>query len=103
MPMNEDCKHFASRTYPDGETARFCLLDLAPEAPWRCPENCSRYEKRLADVGWVHGTVISPAIEDEPDGSPQDIVSVLNDAEDIVNDEVIREESKKKKRRFFRF
>ena len=40
MPMREECKHFQSRTYSSGEVARFCELDLAPEAPWRCPENC---------------------------------------------------------------
>ncbi len=54
--MREECKHFQSRTYASGEVARFCVLDLAPEAPWRCPDNCPRYERRLADVGWVHGT-----------------------------------------------
>ena len=39
MPMREECKHFESRTYPDGETVRKCNLDLAPEAPWRCPDD----------------------------------------------------------------
>ena len=48
--MREECKHFQSRTYSDGEVARFCVLDLAPEAPWRCPDDCSRYERRLADA-----------------------------------------------------
>jgi hypothetical protein len=60
MPMREECKHFQSRTYSDGEVARFCVLDLAPEAPWRCPDDCPRYERRLADAGWVHGTLIEP-------------------------------------------
>jgi hypothetical protein len=31
MSMREDCRHFAARTYDDGETARFCVLDLAPK------------------------------------------------------------------------
>ena len=66
VPMREECKHFQSRTYACGEVARFCVLDLAPEAPWRCPENCPSYERRLADVGWVHGSLVEPAIEDEP-------------------------------------
>ena len=44
--MREDCRHFESRTYDSGETARFCVLGLAPEAPWRCPDDCSRYEPR---------------------------------------------------------
>jgi hypothetical protein len=84
MPMREECKHFQSRTYSNGETARFCVLDLAPEAPWRCPDDCPRYERRLADVGWVHGSLIEPALEEEP---PFDASSakLLDEAENIVN------------------
>ena len=37
MAMREECKHFQSRTYDSGEVARFCSLDLAPEAPWQVP------------------------------------------------------------------
>ena len=59
--MREECVHFQSRTYASGEAARFCRLDLAPEAPWRCPENCPSYRRRLADVGWVHGSLVEPA------------------------------------------
>ena len=47
--MREDCRHFESRTYEGGEVARFCVLDLAPEAPWRCPENCPSYERSVID------------------------------------------------------
>ena len=85
MPMREECKHFQSRTYSSGEVARFCELDLAPEAPWRCPENCPKYERRFADVGWVHGSLVEPAIEDEPTGDPVKIAEILDQAEDIVN------------------
>ena len=85
MPMREDCKHFQSRTYDSGETARFCVLDLAPEAPWRCPDDCPAYEKRLADVGWTHGSLVSPAIEDEPDVPAAEVAELLDDAEDVVN------------------
>ena len=52
MPMREECKHFQSRSYATGEVVRFCELDLAPEAPWRCPDDCSSYAPRMADVGW---------------------------------------------------
>jgi hypothetical protein len=41
MPMREECKNFESRTYANGETVRKCNLDLAPEAPWRCPDPCT--------------------------------------------------------------
>src|SRR5580704_17686249 len=69
MPMREECVNFQSRTYDSGEAARFCRLDLAPEAPWRCPDNCPKYRRRMADVGWVHGILVEPAIEEEPAGA----------------------------------
>jgi hypothetical protein len=85
MPMREDCKHFESRTYDDGETMRTCKLDLAPEAPWRCPENCSAYEPRLADVGWVHGSLVSPPTPPEPDQLDEEALEALEEAEEIVS------------------
>ena len=81
--MREQCKHFQSRTYSSGEVARFCELDLAPEAPWRCPEQCPKFEARLADAGWVHGSLVEPAVEDEPAGAG--IAELLDGAEEIVN------------------
>ncbi len=84
--MREECKHFQSRTYASGEVARFCVLDLAPEAPWRCPENCPRYERRLADVGWDHGSLVSPPVEDEPSLPPSQLAELLGRAETIVNE-----------------
>jgi hypothetical protein len=84
--MREECVHFQSRTYASGEAARFCRLDLAPEAPWRCPDNCPSYRRRLADVGWVHGSLVEPALEDEPKDEGGDIAALLESAEDVVND-----------------
>ena len=87
--MRQDCKHFESRTYRNGETVRKCDLDLAPEAPWRCPADCARFEPRLADVNWAHGTLVTPRTPDEPldalerdDGS---VAAVLDEAEDFIN------------------
>lgn len=83
MPMREECKNFESRTYADGETVRKCNIDLAPEAPWRCPENCPGYEKRLADVSWSYGSLVTPPTPDEPQG--EGIAELLDEAEDIIN------------------
>ncbi len=83
MPMREECKQFESRTYANGETVRKCNLDLAPEAPWRCPDDCSGYEPRLADVDWQHGSLVTPPTPDEPQG--ENIAELLDAAEDIVN------------------
>lgn len=86
--MRVECKHYESRTYGNGETVRKCDLDLAPEAPWRCPANCPAFQRRLADVNWSHGTLVTPATPDEPPGLDErgaDIAAVLDAAEDIVN------------------
>jgi hypothetical protein len=85
--MREDCKNYESRTYADGETVRKCNLDLAPDAPWRCPADCTKYEPRLADVNWAHGTLVSPPTPDEPPGLDDgSAAALLDEAEDIVNE-----------------
>jgi hypothetical protein len=86
MPMREECKHYQSRTYSSGEVARLCSLDLAPEAPWRCPDGCPRYERRFADAGWTHGSLVEPAVEDEPDEDSESIGELLASADEIVNE-----------------
>ncbi|MCY3631971.1 MAG: hypothetical protein OXH29_04785 [bacterium] len=104
MPMRQDCKYFESRSYPNGETVRKCDLDLAPEAPWRCPEDCSAYERRMVDVNWSHGTLVTPPTPDAPAsvGSDESIGALLDAAEDIVNEagpRVLAELEKEKSRR----
>lgn len=87
MPMRQDCKHFESRTYPTGDTVRKCDLDLAPEAPWRCPTDCPKFQPRLADVNWAYGTLVTPATPAEPSsvGDDPSIGALLDEAEDIIN------------------
>ena len=90
--MRQDCKFFESRTYGNGETVRKCDLDLAPEAPWRCPEGCPAFQPRLADVNWSHGSLVTPPTPPEPPGLGEDdsIRALLDEAEDIVNAAVPR-------------
>ncbi|MCZ7526723.1 MAG: hypothetical protein M5U14_10305 [Acidimicrobiia bacterium] len=57
MPMRTDCRHYESRTYASGEVVRKCRLDLAPEAPWRCPDDCPSFELRRIDAGWQYGSL----------------------------------------------
>ncbi|HEY1741052.1 MAG TPA: hypothetical protein VGI86_20220 [Acidimicrobiia bacterium] len=94
MPMRENCRHFESRKYDDdGEVTRFCRLDLAPEAPWRCPENCASYAPTLVDGTFETGSLDRVEVEDEPDESPEAIADLLDDAERIVDEaepEVLR-------------
>ena len=88
MPMRQDCKYFESRSYPNGDTVRKCDLDLAPEAPWRCPDDCPSYTRRMVDVNWSHGTLVTPATPDEPAslGEDDSIAALIDAAEDIVNE-----------------
>jgi hypothetical protein len=85
--MRTECKHFESRTYRNGDTVRKCDLDLAPDAPWRCPDNCPKYERRLADVAWTHGTLTAPPTPREPasvaDGTA---ARLLDEAENHLNE-----------------
>ena len=106
--MRQDCKNFESRTYPTGDTVRKCNIDLAPEAPWRCPETCEGFERRMADVNWRHGTLVTPPTPREPESLGEDpsIAALLDEAENIVNaagpgikDEVDREREEASKRR----
>lgn len=85
--MRMECKNYESRTYPSGDTVRKCNLDLAPEAPWRCPADCPKYEVRLADVAWQHGTAVAPPTPAAPKSVGEDpsIAALLDEAENIVN------------------
>lgn len=105
MPMRTDCKHYESRTYPSGDTVRKCRLDLAPEAPWRCPEDCPSYVKRRADVGWDYGSLRPDRDVDGHEIVDDDAAALLDHAEDIVNAagrELLDEMREPKRRRLFR-
>jgi len=82
--MREDCRHFQSRTYDTGEVARFCVLNLAPEAPWRCPNDCAKYERDIIDGSFTVGSLARPEVEEEPDESPEDVATLLDEADAIV-------------------
>ena len=84
--MREECKNYESRTYANGETVRKCNLDLAPDAPWRCPADCQAFERRLADVNWAHGSLVSPPAPAEPPGIDDgSAAALLDEAEEIIN------------------
>ena len=101
--MREECTHFQSRTYASGEAARFCRLDLAPEAPWRCPADCPSLPPAPGRCGLgASAALVQPALEDEPPGDGADIAALLESAEDAVNEvaptvlaDVLAEEAKR--------
>jgi hypothetical protein len=85
MPMRQECRNFESRTYPNGETVRKCNLDLAPEAPWRCPADCGKFEPRM-DAGWTYGSMVSPKTPQEPPGLDDGTAAaLLDEAENFLN------------------
>lgn len=85
MPMRQECRNFESRTYANGDTVRKCNLDLAPDAPWRCPESCEAFAPRM-DAGWQYGTLVTPSTPEEPPGLDDgSAAAVLDQAEDIIN------------------
>ncbi len=103
MPMNTNCRHYESRTYPNGDTVRKCNLDLAPEAPWRCPDDCPSYSPRRLDAGWQHGSLGVRNFAKEPAsvGKDDSIAALLDEAEDIVNSagpEIMAEVEKEKEK-----
>jgi hypothetical protein len=104
--MRNDCRHYESRSYPSGEIVRKCRLDLAPEAPWRCPDDCPAFEKRRMDVGWQYGSLTEAVRAPEPEPTGSDVAALLDQAEDIVNSaapDILAEFDKKgKKRRVFK-
>ena len=81
--MRTDCRHYESRTYASGETMRMCRLDLAPDAPWRCPADCASFEPRAAGAGWTIGTLQEQPTPPEPD--LEGAAELLDQAEGIVN------------------
>jgi hypothetical protein len=83
--MRQECKNFESRTYANGETVRKCNLDLAPDAPWRCPEHCQAFEPRM-DAGWTYGSMVAPPTPPEPPGLDDgSAAAILDEAEDFLN------------------
>lgn len=104
--MRTDCKHYDSRTYPSGEVVQKCRLDLAPEAPWRCPDDCPGFVKRRIDAGWQYGSLQRAPQRAGPEPAGDDVAALLDEAEEIVNtaapDILAEVEGAKKKRRFGR-
>ncbi len=83
--MREECRHYESRTYANGETVRKCRVDAAPDAPWRCPASCPSFDLRIG-VGWTYGTLVNPSpVGDVPGLDDGTAAAVLDEAEDIIN------------------
>lgn len=82
--MRVTCKFYESRTYRSGDTVHQCRLDLAPEAPWRCPADCASFQVRMVDVGFERGSLGQLPLVPEP-RLDESTAALLDQAEDIVN------------------
>lgn len=108
--MRTDCRNFESRSLRTGDSVRRCRLELAPEAPWRCPENCPSYAPRPLDLAWETGTdanaVSTELAEPDLNEAAFDILaqaeSLLADAGDMIRAEEAAKQAKKARRRPFK-
>lgn len=100
--MRSDCRHYETRTYGPGEVVHRCKLNLAPEAPWRCPDECPSYAQRRMDVGWHYGSLGAPGRGAQTEPAGDDVAALLDAAQDIVNSaapDILADFDGKKKRR----
>ena len=100
--MRSDCRHYETRTYGPGEVVHRCKLDLAPEAPWRCPDECPSFAKRRMDAGWHYGSLGAPGRGAQTEPAGDDVAALLDAAQDIVNSaapDILSDFDGKKKRR----
>lgn len=108
--MRTDCKNFESRSLRTGDSVRRCRLDLAPEAPWRCPANCTAYAPRPLDLAWESGSDPNEAARDidEPELTEAafDILAqaenLLAEAGDSIRAEEAAKQAKRNRRRPFK-
>ena len=108
--MRTDCKNFESRSLRTGDSVRRCRLELAPEAPWRCPAECPSYSPRPLDLAWESGTDPNAAAAhiDEPEltDAAFDILaqaeSLLAEAGDSIRAEEAAKQAKRNRRRPFK-
>jgi len=83
--MREDCRFYESRTYNSGEVVRMCRLDLAPDAPWKCPDNCPKFARRTFDAGWTVAPLVPTPVPPAPPEVGDGASELLDAAEDIIN------------------
>lgn len=96
--MRDDCKYFQTRTYRSGDVARFCALDLAPEAPWRCPEHCPRYSKRVGDAAFQRGDLVAHG-GDEPQlgAGAAELLGAADEVISAAGSEIMAEETRRRR------
>lgn len=94
--MRTDCRNYESRSLRTGDSVRRCRLDLAPEAPWRCPADCPSFDPRPLDLAWESGAAPTPmADEPELDAGAFDVLAQAESLLAEVGDSIRAEEAAK--------
>ncbi len=85
--MRQECKHFESRTYHERrDRPEVQPRPGAGRAVALPGADCPKFERRLADVSWEYGTLVTPATPPEPPGLDDgSAAAVLDEAEEIIN------------------
>lgn len=53
MAVRDDCRHYSTRTLPNGDQVERCRVEAAEAVPFACPEGCLFFEPRaISDAGW---------------------------------------------------
>jgi len=53
MGVRTECRHYSSRTMPNGDVVQRCRLSANTDAPFACPDDCLFFEDRaISDTGW---------------------------------------------------
>ncbi|MBW3537080.1 MAG: hypothetical protein KY395_04825 [Actinobacteria bacterium] len=102
--MRTDCRNYESRSLRTGDSVQRCRLDLAPQAPWRCPADCPSFSPRPLDLAWEDGEQpAGPHDEPELTEAAFDILaqaeSLLAEAGDSIRAEEAAKAAKKASRR----
>ena len=52
--VQEDCRHYSSRSTAAGDVLQRCRLSVNEDMPFACPEGCLFFEARkISDAGWL--------------------------------------------------
>jgi hypothetical protein len=69
VSVRRDCRHYSTRSIPNGDQVQRCRVDANTEAPFACPDGCLFFESRsISDAGWQR----FDGPEDDPGGRSSD-------------------------------
>jgi hypothetical protein len=53
MGVRKDCRHYSTRSTPNGDHVQRCRVEANDTAPFACPDGCLFFEPRsISNAGW---------------------------------------------------